>query len=94
MSDESDTPRTDAACAAPEPIYPRLAHFARQLERELTAAQKDAERYRWLRDGYRGCKLPDFPIAKGIDTLNTYWDKELDAAIDAAIAAEESNPPA
>lgn len=44
MTSAEKTPRTDAACADPAPIYPRIADFARQLERELSAAlASDAE---------------------------------------------------
>lgn len=51
------TPRTDAFIAGQETakvsIWEALTNiqdFARQLERELAAARRDAERYRWLRN--------------------------------------------
>jgi hypothetical protein len=48
--DQSDTPRTDAQADRYGPQVPMsnivTADFARQLERELAEARKDAERYR------------------------------------------------
>lgn len=84
----NDTPRTDAAIETwlrvPTPTPPEFIALARHLERELTAAQKDAERYRWLRD--EGVSI------EGIAPIRR--NKWLDAAIDAAIAAEKPLPPA
>jgi hypothetical protein len=55
--------------------------LARQLERELAEARKDAERYRWLRE-CRG------PVAAGVERVpdGVQWldTTDLDAAIDAA----------
>lgn len=58
---KSDTPRTDEAAyaviefdrngAAYVAHHAVTRDFARQIERELEAARKDALRYRWLRDG-------------------------------------------
>lgn len=45
----SDTPRTDAACMADEPIYPRLATFARDLERENARLLVGNARYEYVR---------------------------------------------
>ena len=61
------------------------------LEAELAACRKDAERYRWLRDG----KLPsppngmEYPIPVWSRSGAGIWDVGLDAAIDAALAAQE-----
>lgn len=54
--------------------------LARQLERELAEARKDAERYRWLRDKGDSTWLAfnDRPMPDGYD---------IDAAIDAAMAS-------
>ena len=72
----SNTPRTDVAQhnmgSIVEPHYVVDADFARQLERELVGARKDAERYRWLRKG-------------GIDHLLHGRLQELDDNIDAAM---------
>lgn len=94
----SDTPRTDAMMMASGGALDwlehlrRTEHFARQLERDLTAAQKDAERYRWLRSGNSthckaGIWIPS-PTGSGED----HWpdEKDANALIDAAIAAEKS----
>lgn len=59
------------------------------LEAENEALRKDAERYRWLRDGDADAATKDFPIAKGCVTNNSLWDHKLDAAIDAARKAQQ-----
>jgi len=64
------------------------------LVAEIERVERDAARYRWLRDGdaYEGW-LPDYWNGRGKGrhefTLNSDI-QDLDAAIDAAIAAEES----
>jgi hypothetical protein len=91
---ESDTPRTDAeevVYCEDEMCVP--SSFSRQLERELAAAikqrdeaQRDAERYRWLKS--RGCywvEIQSQPhgeyIFKGIGNAR------MDEGIDYEIAA-------
>ena len=65
--------------------YTEMFNLARLLERELSALQasveateKDAARYRWLRDA-------DITDPEALQTLQ---GDELDAAIDAAVAEE------
>lgn len=57
------------------------------------AALRDAERYRWLRNGEISAEYPYPVMRSGGDRLTdrTIWDDELDAAIDAAIAASKEN---
>jgi len=76
----SDTPLTDALDAKlTEREIDRALDFARDLERELAAAQADAERYRWLRGDKRGRSL-------SVSSLEWTGNTELsDAAIDAAM---------
>ena len=79
----SDTPRTDVAQhnmgSIMEPHYVVDADFSRYLERELVAARKDAERYRWLRNDKRGRSL-------SVSSLEWTGSAELsDAAVDAAM---------
>jgi len=61
-----------------------------ELERELTAAQKDAERYRWLRDDDRGTAISTAALWGKHPYTDDERAKGIDAAIDAAIAAEKS----
>ncbi len=63
----------------------------RRLQSELYAAQKDAERYRWLREGltHNGAVAYD-----ATDLAFCQTGAEFDAAIDAAIAAEQQPRPA
>lgn len=68
----------------------RLATQVDKLEAQLAEARRDAERYRWLRDG-------EFTHEWERDNLKTKngWlliGDELDAAIDAAIAADSARP--
>jgi len=77
----SDTPRTDEINGRIQyntHCYVEMANFARQLERELQEARKDAERYRWLRDVGNDTWIP---LGKRPGVSFTH---ETDAAIDAA----------
>ena len=83
----SDTPRTDFVAHATGDSewdrsinrFGRMQSHAQILERELAEAQKDAERYRWLRDDERGRSL-------SVSSLEWKNNAELsDAAIDAAM---------
>jgi len=79
----SDTPLTDALDSIlTEREIDRALDFARDLERELAAAQADAERYRrlraWRYELSAGLNFPDSET-KWID------ENDLDAAIDAAM---------
>lgn len=59
------------------------------LKAEIEALRKDAERYRWLRDGEIVADYP-YPVMRmGGSRVDdqTIWADELDAAIDAAITA-------
>jgi hypothetical protein len=109
----SDTPRTDAATHTGEgeewqqaDAY-RLHELSKQLERELTAALKDAERYRWLRERSYNTAIGVYEWVDrdgkqqraylAVDELDESVDAALCAeqrAIDAAIAAEKPLPPA
>ena len=90
----SDTPRTDVE--AEENGLNRVvsADFARQLERELAEARRDAERYRWLRDEaihfvcHDGTDSPWVVLGKSAYECAPTCGGELDAAIDAAMKAE------
>lgn len=85
-SKELSTPRTDAEESRADEYYEGsrvvTADFARQLERELSEALKDAARYRWLRHGdndesvvrMSGNKRNSYPFLLRND--------ELDAVID------------
>jgi len=72
-----------AAQAAGESVEQKIA----RLERELAAAQADAERYRWLRAHDVLCWSRE-PNGTGKAPIETSHSKKLDAAIDAAIAAK------
>jgi hypothetical protein len=54
------------------------------LRRELAEAQRDAERYRWLKDSE-----PEVVDTALLDKEPSEWD----TAIDAAMAEPESSPP-
>lgn len=94
------TPRTEAmidSCGDYEKAWHyrgRFADFARQLERENAALQRDADRYRWLRE--RGANNDHGLVACDIknwsDEYSWLADIEvldggiLDGYIDAALA--------
>ena len=66
-----------------------------QAKGKLEAAQKDAERYRWLKDNrsYHYSMQPDSPAEHGIEyqwQQGTYEERHqgLDGSIDAAIKAQ------
>lgn len=71
----SDTPRFDALMkeAHDSDVFVELA---RQLERELTVALKDAERYRFIRENWG--------VSFHVEDSDMKGDK-LDAAVDAAM---------
>lgn len=80
----SDTPRTDEALRATMDIAGRLGvlaeraaltDLARQLERELATAMKDAKRYRWLRSEHADRFRADVQM----------WEVRSGADLDAAI---------
>ena len=83
----SDTPRTDAVEQGIDSNDCRAwRSVARQLERELTAARKDAERYRWLRQfGSRAAIYVGADKGKSMEIAQM---QQLDGAIDAAIEKE------
>lgn len=86
---ETPTPRTDAELGyTPDGEYVP-ADFARTLERELAqaraelrAAQRDAERYRWL----RSAGWFDDAIMER-EHMNELFPETIDRAIDAAMSA-------
>lgn len=77
--------------AALEVLAKALTHVAElqaenaTLKAQLAAAQKDAERYRWLRERM---DLKDVSIIRLRNDPNEDYDSEVDVAIDAAIAQE------
>lgn len=99
MRDKSDTPRTDRARDYRADVLARnarLIDLAEVLERELTAALKDAERYRWLREHSHETPIGAYEwVERNGRQQRAYLAfDELDTAIDAAIAAEKQLPPA
>lgn len=83
----------DTVCHDPQGIGPSAVMFKQckriaELERELTEARKDAERYRWLclesfytwsEDCGLGLVVPDVSNAKG--DIKTQCDEAIDAAM-------------
>ena len=56
------------------------------LRERLEKAEKDVERYRWLRDNNVGPSMIDKVCRDGnVDYMSLKCDEELDAAIDATI---------
>lgn len=80
-------------------LRPLLAEVdsLRNVRAELAAAKRDAERYRWLRDQMRpkGLALIDIlqPDGDWSASVTPIDESELDAAIDAAIAAQAKGAP-
>ena len=103
----SDTPRTDRARDYRADVLARnarLIDLAEVLERELTAAQKDAERLEWLEQklfmsAWNGVldsgSNRDWRIHSGYRHVTARMQGgTFRNAIDAAIAAEKQPPPA
>lgn len=70
------------------PLYP--AHTVAALAARVAELEKDAGRYRWLRDGELTADYP-YPVMRmGGSRVDdqTIWNDELDAAIDAAMAKD------
>ncbi len=97
----SDTPRSDAVedgrSGSPLDLdeYNKILEYARQLERELTAARKeigglrkDAERYRWLRSNSHVDWDCLYENVKVLFPLDADGFQDLSGAIDAAIEKE------
>jgi len=71
------------------PLYP--AHTVAALAARVAELEKDAGRYRWLRDGELTAEYP-YPVMRmGGSRVDdqTIWADELDAAIDDAISAAQ-----
>lgn len=91
----SDTPRTDQATFTTDyvPDTPWvLASFARKLERELSAAlkarekaERDAQRYRWLRKDANSDDVMVYACEGDPTTMYLPEKERLDAAIDEAM---------
>ena len=66
----------------------------RALQARCEAAEKDAERYRWVREYDNGsgvsCGISEEVADKGWERVGWLYEDELDAAIDAAIRPTES----
>jgi hypothetical protein len=82
----SDTPRTDQEKWNEGFAELVTANFARQLERELAEAKKDAERYRWIRlahqyDNDLGVRVSECRTR----TMQYHHAEHLDSAIDKAM---------
>lgn len=81
--------------------YVEAADLIESLQAKLEAAERDAARYRWLREGRapnnRWPHVAQWPFSKKHDTSKvpqlhinqTYTPENLDAAIDAALKAKE-----
>lgn len=93
---ESSSPRTDAAAdeagCDDETGFYDICKFARQLERECAAYQKDAERLGKALEMYRQLAAKECAIQKVIDELGplSLWSKaefeaEVQRRIDAAL---------
>ena len=67
------------------PTYIEQSLRIEQLERELSEAKKNAERYRWLRDNTCKSSLYEHCGIEGYDTEVMISGEVLDAAIDAAM---------
>jgi hypothetical protein len=86
----SDTPRTDALedrCFEQRTDIDEIFVHARQLERELAEAKKDAERYRWLRDNSYNVQIGVYEMVERDGRQQRAWlaGNELDDVIDAAM---------
>ena len=74
---------------------PAVGEYIAQIEKELAKAQKDAERYRWLRNNKYTAKYPhsEFDYSMHLSfTVSGVWvdaadPRVLDAQIDAAVAS-------
>ena len=66
------------------------ADAIRDLRAERDALAKDAERYRWLRDGRVSHRISVFDAS--VKEYALLVEDEVDAAIDAALAAQEQKP--
>lgn len=111
MAEKMETPRVDAAecefTPSADPFYEGPytwveASVARQLERELQAVRKDAQRYRWLcsmawgvqiKDGWHELQFRTFPIEKWPSAMSGKSGVEItkqvaDTAIDAALTEQ------
>ena len=90
MSEPSDTPRTEQLHMRLNTGYEDILSHARELERELTAALVDAERYRWLREQHEALDLLDYDgeffVQQQVCDANP---SKFDAAIDAAMREEK-----
>ena len=65
---------------------PKMFKFIAELRKQLAAAEKDAERYRWLRDESNQTS-EDSPCVSDA-SWGTFFGETLDAAIDAEIGAQ------
>jgi len=69
----------------PQPQYGELAGRIEEIKAKLEAAERDAQRYRWLRNG------DNYPSddwwGRSLDTAST--PERMDAAIDAAMKADQ-----
>lgn len=88
--------QTDAAI---DPLDREACLKLRQFIESAWADARDAERYRWLRecspvrsDRVVTVSWPKFRNGKLIDADRTFSYEELDAAIDAALAARSPQP--
>ena len=73
------------------PLYSEAT--VRALLAEVDALRKDAERYRWLRERIAGKEHVDEDFANNPGYSDgEVLAKEVDAAIDAAIAADDAQP--
>ena len=69
-------------------LIERLVAERDSLQSRLAAAEKDAERYRWLRNPKAEINV-EIPSIDGTGYLFPGYGDELDAAIDAALARQQ-----
>ena len=91
--EQSDTPRTDAWCRANQKreTYRDIDALARQLERELAQARKDAERYRWLTYDHPDADVR-FQVRLIAGSMAISGKGYTDAAIDATMSPPSNSP--
>jgi len=68
----------------------------RYLEQKLDEAQKDAERYRWLKGDGKAMAVDSFSdkyrvVDMSVNLIVTDWFDSFDQAIDVAIAAQKES---
>jgi len=81
-------PVKEMAAKLAEATKPASRRHMIQMEQQFAEAQKDADRYRWLRDS-ENQHIESDPCVLD-DVFNTYFDTHLDEVIDALIARNKT----